>query len=111
MMSFALGQLAHPLHEGKRFLKIAESKHALDAVGIIAQLPIRRLPLEAQCLISRQWRHAAATSLLREDLGHLLSLIAPHRAMLGARSAIDLPEDDVERADDRRDVGQHVPAA
>src|SRR3989440_11041835 len=27
------------------------------------------------------------------------------------RSAIDLPEHDVERADDRRDIGQHMPAA
>src|SRR2546430_14443959 len=26
-------------------------------------------------------------------------------------SAIDLPEHDVERADDRRDIGQHMPAA
>src|SRR5438046_2255726 len=32
-------------------------------------------------------------------------------AAAGERSAIDLPEHDVERADDRRDVGQHVPAA
>src|SRR5258707_2237137 len=28
-----------------------------------------------------------------------------------ARSAIDLPEHDVDRADDRRDIGQHVPPA
>ena len=35
MMSFRLGKLADPLHEGERFAKIAESKRALDAVGII----------------------------------------------------------------------------
>src|SRR5262249_2198185 len=31
--------------------------------------------------------------------------------MAGRWSAIDLPEHDVERADDRHDVGQHMPAA
>jgi hypothetical protein len=40
-MAFGLGKLADPLHEGERFPEIAESKLALDAVGIIAQLPIR----------------------------------------------------------------------
>jgi hypothetical protein len=33
------------------------------------------------------------------------------KATEGERSSIDLPEYDVERADDRRDVGKHVPAA
>jgi hypothetical protein len=42
-MAFALGELADLLHEGKRFPEIAESKRALDAVGFIAQLPIRSL--------------------------------------------------------------------
>jgi hypothetical protein len=28
----------------------------------------------------------------------------------GGRLAIDLPEHDVERADDRRDISQHMPA-
>jgi hypothetical protein len=32
-------------------------------------------------------------------------------ATAGELSAIDLSERDVERADDRRDVGKHVPAA
>lgn len=52
-MTFALGKLADLLHEGKRFPEIAESKCALDAAGIIAQLPIRSLRLEAQGLIAR----------------------------------------------------------
>jgi hypothetical protein len=47
VMAFALGELADLLHEGKRFPEIAESKRALDAVGFIAQLPIRSLRLEA----------------------------------------------------------------
>ena len=34
--------------------------------------------------------------------------VSPHD---GGRSAIDLPEHDVERADDRRDISQHMPAA
>ena len=60
-MAFALGKLADLLHEGKRFPEIAESKYALDAAGIIAQLPIRSLRLEAQSLIARKRRNTAAT--------------------------------------------------
>src|SRR5260221_11898868 len=39
--------------------------------------------------------------------------LAPNliEAAAGERSAIDLPEHDVERADDRRDIRQHMPAA
>jgi hypothetical protein len=112
-MTFALGKLADLLHEGKRFPEIAESKCALDAAGIIAQLPIRSLRLEAQGLIARKRRNTAATRracFLGETLGHCL---APNliEATAGWPSAIDLSEHDVERADDRRDVGKHVPAA
>jgi len=74
-MAFALGKLADLLHEGKRFPEIAESKYALDAAGIIAQLPIRSLRLEAQSLIARRRRNTAATRracFLGETLGHVL---------------------------------------
>jgi hypothetical protein len=74
-MAFALGKLADLLHEGKRFPEIAESKYALDAAGIIAQLPIRSLRLEAQGLIARKRRNTAATRracFLGETLGHVL---------------------------------------
>ena len=39
--------------------------------------------------------------------------LAPNliEAAAGERSAIDLPEHDVERAEDPRDIGQHVPPA
>jgi hypothetical protein len=73
-MAFALGKLADLLHEGKRFPEIAESKYALDAAGIIAQLPIRSLRLEAQGLIARKRRNTAATRracFLGETLGHV----------------------------------------
>ena len=33
------------------------------------------------------------------------------KATAGEGSSIDLPEHDIERADDRRDIGKHVPAA
>jgi hypothetical protein len=33
------------------------------------------------------------------------------KATAGEYSSIDLPEHDIERADDRRDIGKHVPAA
>src|SRR6516225_11005394 len=75
VMAFGLGKLADPLHEGKRFPEIAESKRALDAVGVIAQLPIRSLGLEVQGFITRKRRNAAATrraGFLREGLGHVL---------------------------------------
>jgi hypothetical protein len=46
--------------------------------------------------ITRERRDAAATA---------------RACVLGERSSIDLPEHDIERAEDRRDVGKHVPAA
>jgi len=45
-MAFGLGKLADALHEGERLPEIAEAKRALDAMGVIAQLPIRSLLLE-----------------------------------------------------------------
>ena len=61
MMSFGFGKLADPLHEGERFSEIAKSKRALDAAGIIAQFPLRRLALETQGFITRKRGDAAAT--------------------------------------------------
>src|SRR5262249_17056288 len=76
VMAFGLGELADALHEGERLPEIAESKRALDAMGVIAQLPIRRLLLETQRFIARKRRNAAATGragFFREGLGHVLS--------------------------------------
>jgi hypothetical protein len=73
-MAFALGELADLLHEGKRFPEIAKSKRALDAVGVIMQLPIRSLPLKTQGVVTRKRRNAAATrgaGFLREGFGHV----------------------------------------
>src|SRR5262245_52986901 len=73
-MSFGFGKLADPLHEGERFSEIAKSKRALDAVGIIAQFPLRRLALETQGFITRKRRDAAATrraGFFRKGLGHV----------------------------------------
>jgi len=53
-MAFGLGKLADALHEGERFPEIVESKRTLDAVGVIAQLPIRSLLLEMQRFIPRK---------------------------------------------------------
>ena len=112
VMAFALGKLADLLHEGKRFPEIAESKYALDAAGIIAQLPIRSLRLEAQSLIARKRRNTAATRRACFLGETSVMCLAPNliEATAGQPSAIDLSEHDVERADDRRDVGKHVPA-
>jgi hypothetical protein len=60
-------------------------------------------------LLAREWRDAAVTRracLLGERLGHVLVLKLIIKATEGERSSIDLPEYDVERADDRRDVGK-----
>jgi hypothetical protein len=94
MMSFGFGKLADPLHEGERFPEITKSKRALDAAGIIAQYPLRRLALETQGFITRKRRDAAATrraGFLREGLGHVTDSNVTNKCN-GRRSAIDLPE-------------------
>src|SRR5215468_12726601 len=98
-MSFGFGKLADPLHEGERFSEIGKSKRALDAVGIIAQFPIRRLALETQGFITRKRRDAAATrraGFFRKGLGHVAVSNVTNKCN-GARSAIDLAEHNIER--------------
>jgi two-component system, NtrC family, sensor kinase len=63
--------------------------------------------------LQQQRRNAAATrraGFLREGLGHVAVSNRTNKCN-GGRSAIDLPEHDVERAEDRRNIGQHMPAA
>ena len=113
-MAFGLGELTDFVNKGERFPEIAESKRALDAMGIVTQFPIGSLYLKMLGFITREWRDAAATRracLLGERLGHVLVLKLIIKAKDGERSSVDLPEHDIERADDRRDVGKHVPAA
>ena len=112
MMAFGLGKLTDFLNKDERFPEIAEPKRPLDAVGIVTQFPIGGLRLQALGFITREWRDAAATrraGLLGERLGHILVLEPFIKAMAIVRSSIDLPEHDVERADDCRHVGEHVP--
>src|SRR5262249_1905887 len=102
VMAFGLGELADALHEGERLPEIAESKRALDAMGVIAQLPIRRLLLETQRFIARKRRNAAATGragFFREGLGHVLSCNLALKLMAGGGSAIDLSPNHVERTE------------
>ena len=47
VMAFGLGELTDFLNKGERFPEIAESKSAFDAVGIVCQLPIGSLCLQA----------------------------------------------------------------
>ena len=64
--------------------------------------------------IMREWRDGVATRracLLGERLGHVLVLELTIKATAGDGSSIDLPEHDVKRADDRRNVCKHVAAA
>jgi hypothetical protein len=73
-MPSALGKLADLLHEGKRFPEMRNRKCALDAAGIIEQLLIRSLRLEAQGLIARKRGNTAATrrACFGETFGHVL---------------------------------------
>src|SRR5262249_56537975 len=95
VMAFGLGELADALHEGERLPEIAESKRALDAMGVIAQLPIRRLLLETQRFIARKRRNATATrraGFFREGLGHVVSCNLALKLMAGGRSATRIPQ-------------------
>src|SRR5262249_13404143 len=112
VMAFGLGELADALHEGERLPEIAESKRALDAVGVIAQLPIRSLLLEMERFIARQRRDAAATrraGFFGKGLGHLACCNLTLKLMAGRESAIDLPPHDVQRAADRPAIGPPIP--
>jgi hypothetical protein len=115
VMAFGLGELTDFLNKGERFPEIAESKRALDAVGIVSQLPIESLCLQAVGFITREWRDAAAARracFLGKNFAHILlsKTIFWQQRRQDERLSIDLPEHDVERADDRRDIGKHVPA-
>src|SRR5438128_11676160 len=82
VMAFGLGKLADALHEGERLPEIAESKRALDAVGVIAQLPIRSLLLETQRFVARKRRNTVAarrTGFFREGLGHVVRRNLTHK--------------------------------
>ena len=86
-MAFGLGQLADALHEGERLSEIAESKRALDAVGVIAQLPIRSLLLEMERFVARKRRNTAATrgaGFFREGLGHAVCCNLTPKLMAGS---------------------------
>src|SRR5258708_18070791 len=103
-MSFGFGKLADPLHEGERFPEIAKSKRAIDAAGIIAQFPLRRLDLETQSFITRKRRDPTPTKragFLREGLGHVAVFHINYKSH-GARAASEPAETNNERAQDRR---------
>ena len=61
VMAFGLGEFADFLNKGECFPEIAKSKGPHDAVGIVIQLPIGRLCLEALGFITRERRDATAT--------------------------------------------------
>src|SRR6187200_3428318 len=74
VMPFGLGELANFLNKSQRFSEIAKSKAALDAVGIINELPIGYLYLQALGFLAREWRNATATRcayLLGESVDHI----------------------------------------
>jgi hypothetical protein len=82
-------------------------------MGIVTKPPIGSLCLQALGFITRERWDAAATRrayFLGERLGHILVLEPIIKATAGVGLSIDLPEHDIERADDRRDIGKHVPA-
>ena len=114
MMAFSFREFPNLLNKSKRLPEIAKSEAPLDAVSFLRQLPVWGPCMKELSLLAREWRDAAATRracLLGEHLGHVLVLKLTIKATEGERSSVDLPEYDVERADDRRDVGKHVSAA
>ena len=60
VMAFGLGEFTDFLNKSECFPEIAKSKGPLDAVGIVTQLPIGSLCLEALGFITRERRDAAA---------------------------------------------------
>ncbi|SIT56894.1 conserved hypothetical protein [Mesorhizobium prunaredense] len=75
VMALGFGELTDLLNKGERVPEIAASKAPLDAVGIVTQLPIRSLSLEALGFITRERRDAAATRrtcFLGKSVGHVL---------------------------------------
>ena len=75
VMAFGFGELTDLLNKGERVPEIAASKAPLDAVGIVTQLPIGSLCLEALGFITRERRDAAATRrtcFLGKSVGHVL---------------------------------------
>ena len=116
VMAGVLGEFTDFLNKGECFPEIAKSKGPHDVVGIVIQLPIGRLCLEcwASSRVSggtppRQGVQvfSASVSLMYFSPRQFLS----RKATAGERSSIDLSEHDIERADDRRDISKHVPAA
>ena len=76
-MAFVFGEFTDFLNKAECFPEIAKSKGPLDAVGIVTQLPIGGLCLEALGFITRERWDATATRracLLGERLGHVLVL-------------------------------------
>jgi len=114
MTAFSFREFTNLLNKSKRLPEIAKSKAPLDAVSFLRQLPVWGLCMEQLSSSSRKRRYspaAGSTGFASKSFGHVLVLKLIIKATEGERSSIDLPEYDVERADDRRDVGKHVPAA
>ena len=77
VMTLGLGKLTNLLNKGECVAKIAKSKGALDAMGIIAQFPTQGKWLEALSFIMRELRDASATvraCFLGERLSHVSAL-------------------------------------
>jgi hypothetical protein len=73
MMPLLLGELAHLLNEGERLAKVSELERPLDAVSLIAQVPLRHLDVEELCLHLCERGNAASTggaSFVSEGFGH-----------------------------------------
>src|SRR5262245_41551044 len=100
MMSFGFGKLAGPLHKGERFPEIAKSKRC----GHHRAVPT---PAPGSGNAGPSSRASGGTPprqvFFREGLGHVTDSNVTNKCN-GRRSAIDLPEHDVERTDDHRDI-------
>src|SRR6202048_3207823 len=91
MVALCFRELADALHEAQRLAKVTKPEAPLDAVRVIAKLPVRHLNMEPLGVFLSQGRDAAAAGRAR-----LLRKVIHHRVISASCPPIDLAEYDVE---------------
>jgi hypothetical protein len=75
MVTLCFRELADALHEAQRLAKVTKPEAPLDAVRVIAKVPVRHLNMEPLGVFLRQGRDAAPAGrarLLRKVLHHVV---------------------------------------
>src|SRR6476659_5971352 len=88
VVRFAFGKFADRMHESERLAEISEFELALDALGVVMQLPLRHLTVETFGLLCSKRRDATlagCAGLLSQRVDHDL---APDLLRLGRSHAL-----------------------